>query len=222
MTDEIWSQVDEYFDAALGGQDPVLEAALAESDGAGLPAIQVTPHEGRFLHLLARAVHARRILEIGTLGGYSTIWLARALATGGQLVTLEADEHHAEVARKNIERAGLGHVVDLRVGKALDTLPRVAGEGGEPFDFTFIDADKANIPAYFDWAIRLSRPGSLIVVDNVVRKGAVVDPSNDSADIQGIRRFIETLAAERRVIATALQTVGAKGYDGFAIALVQK
>ncbi len=220
MTDEIWNKVEDYLNTALGGSDPALEAALAASAEAGLPDIQVTPNEGRFLHLLARAVHAQRILEIGTLGGYSTIWLARALGEGGRLVTLEADAHHAEVAQRNIKREGVARVVDLRLGKALDTLPGIAAEGGDPFDFVFIDADKANIPAYFDWAVKLSRPGALIVVDNVVRKGAVVDPSNETEDVLGVRRFLERLSADRRVVVTALQTVGAKGHDGFALALV--
>ena len=200
--------------------DPALEAALAASAAAGLPAINVSPVQGKLLHLLARAIGARNVLEIGTLGGYSTIWLARALPDGGRLISLEADAKHAEVARANIARAGLEDKVEVRLGMALDLLPGLAAESREPFDFVFIDADKPNNAAYFDWALKLSRPGSIIVVDNVVRDGDVIDAASDSPTVQGVRRFLERLAAEPRVSATAIQTVGTKGYDGFAIALV--
>jgi predicted O-methyltransferase YrrM len=176
--------------------------------------------QGKLLHLLARSIGARNVLEIGTLGGYSTIWLARALPDGGRLISLEADPRHAEVARANIARAGLDTRVEVRLGMALNLLPELAAEGGPPFDFVFIDADKPNNAAYFDWALKLSRPGSIIVVDNVVRDGDVIDAVSDSPTVQGVRRFLERLAVEPRVSATAIQTVGTKGYDGFAIALV--
>jgi predicted O-methyltransferase YrrM len=220
MTEERWTAVDRYLGDLLASDDPVLEAALAASAAAGLPAINVSPVQGKLLHLLARAIGARNVLEIGTLGGYSTIWLARALPEGGRLISLEADARHAEVARANIARAGLQAVVEVRLGMALDTLPELAAEGREPFDFVFIDADKPNNAAYFDWALKLSRPGSIIVVDNVVRDGDVIDADSDSSTVQGVRRLLERIAAEPRVSATAIQTVGAKGYDGFAIALV--
>jgi predicted O-methyltransferase YrrM len=220
MTEERWTAVDRYLGDLLASDDHVLEAALAASAVAGLPAINVSPVQGKLLHLLARAIGARNVLEIGTLGGYSTIWLARALPDGGRLISLEADARHAEVARANIARAGLQAVVEVRLGMALDTLPELAAEGREPFDFVFIDADKPNNAAYFDWALTLSRPGSIIVVDNVVRDGDVIDADSDSSTVQGVRRLLERIAAEPRVSATAIQTVGAKGYDGFAIALV--
>ena len=220
MTQELWTSVDEYIQGLLVPSDPALDAALASSSTAGLPAIHVAPNQGKLLHLLARIQGARSILEIGTLGGYSTIWLARALAPGGKVITLEADPQHAAIARANVARAGLAGVVDVRVGRALDTLPQIAREGLGPFDLFFIDADKANIPHYFRWALDLSRPGSLIVVDNVVRGGAVLDDASDDLNVQGVRRFNEIVAAERRVSATAIQTVGSKGYDGFALALV--
>jgi predicted O-methyltransferase YrrM len=220
MTEEHWTAVDRYLGDLLASDDPALEAALAASAAAGLPAINVSPVQGKLLHLLARAIGARNVLEIGTLGGYSTIWLARALPDGGRLISLEADARHAEVARANIARAGLQAVVEVRLGMALDTLPELAAEGREPFDFVFIDADKPNNAAYFDWALKLSRPGSIIVVDNVVRDGDVIDADSDSSTVQGVRRLLERIAAEPRVSATAIQTVGAKGYDGFAIVLV--
>lgn len=215
-----WDAVDAYICDRLVPSDPALDAALAASAAAELPAINVAPNQGKLLQLLAQSLGACRILEIGTLGGYSTIWLARALPADGRLVTLEADPKHADVARRNIANAGLSDIVDLRVGPALDTLPPVADEGLDPFDLIFIDADKENIPAYFDWALRLSRRGSLIIVDNIVRGGAVADAHSDDPRIQGVRRFNELLAAEPRVSATAIQTVGSKGYDGFAIVLV--
>ncbi|MBO0700679.1 MAG: O-methyltransferase, partial [Zavarzinella sp.] len=188
--------------------------------GAGLPAIHVAPNQGKLLHLLARIHGARNILEIGTLGGYSTIWLARALPPGGRLVTLESELKHADIARDNIARAGLSEVVELLLGPALETLPRLAREGRGPFDLIFIDADKPSYPDYLGWALKLSRRGSLIIADNVVRKGAVADPANTDPVVRGVRRFNERLATEPRVSATAIQTVGSKGYDGFAIALV--
>lgn len=222
MTQDQWTTVDDYLTQTLVGEDDALIGAVRESERAGLPAIQVAPNQGKLLHLLARMIGARSILEIGTLGGYSTIWMARALPAGGRLVTLEADPKHAEVARANFARAGLAGVIDLRLGRALDTLPKLAAEGLGPFDLFFIDADKPSIPEYFDWALRLSHPGSLILVDNVVRKGAVADAASDDPNVQGVRRFNERVAREPRVSATTLQTVGVKGYDGIAFALVVK
>jgi predicted O-methyltransferase YrrM len=220
MAQDQWTAVDRYLTDLLVPPDDALEAALQDSAAAGLPAINVSPNQGKLLHLLARLQGARIILEIGTLGGYSTIWLARALPVGGRLVTLESDAKHAEVARANIARAGLADVVELRLGPALEKLPQLAAEGSGPFDLIFIDADKPSYPDYLAWALRLSRRGSLIVADNVVRKGAVLDPASDDPRVQGARRFNEVLAAEPRVSATAIQTVGSKGYDGFALALV--
>ena len=217
MSSRLWHEVDSYITDTLVQPDAALAAALEASDAAGLPQINVSPAHGKLLWLLARLQNARRILEVGTLGGYSTIWLARGLAAGGRLITLEALEKHAAVARSNLERAGVSKVVDVRVGQALATLPTVK-EG--PFDLAFIDADKQNNAEYFAWALKLSRPGSLIVIDNVVREGAVIDARSRDAAVQGVRRLNQLMAAERRVAATALQTVGAKGYDGFAIALV--
>ncbi len=219
MTEELWTAVDRYFGDLLVAADPALDEALADSAAAGLPAINVSPVQGKLLHLLARAIGARNVLEIGTLGGYSTIWLARALPDGGRVISLEADPRHAEVARANIARAGLDDRVEVRLGMALDLLPELA-ERAEPFDFVFIDADKPNNAAYFDWALKLSRAGTIIVVDNVVRGGEVIAAASDSPTVQGVHRFLERLAAEPRVSATAIQTVGGKGYDGFAIALV--
>lgn len=217
---ERWTAVDRYLTDLLVPADAALAATLEESARAGLPPIAVSPTEGKLLHLLARVHGAREILEIGTLGGYSTIWLARALPPGGRLVTLELDPAHAEVARANVARAGLADVVEVRVGPALETLPRLAAEGRGPFDLVFLDADKGGYPAYLAWALRLTRRGSLIVADNVVRDGAVIDPASEDPNVLGVRRFLELLAAEPRVSATAVQTVGGKGYDGFAIALV--
>jgi predicted O-methyltransferase YrrM len=220
MSQELWSAVDSYIGSLFVPQDDVLRAALQASEAAGLPPINVSPAQGKLLQLLARVQGARSILEIGTLGGYSTIWLARALPRGGRLITLEADPKHIEVARANIARAGLGDVVELRFGRALDTLPQLAAENRGPFDFIFIDADKPGYPDYFAWALKLSRPGSLIIADNVIRKGAVIDPAHEDPRVQGVRRFNDVLAGEPRVSATVIQTVGSKGYDGFAIALV--
>jgi predicted O-methyltransferase YrrM len=220
MTQDVWDAVDDYFNSLFLRSDEALDAALEASAAAELPAIQVAPNQGKLLHILARLQGARRILEIGTLGGYSTIWLARALPPDGRLVTLEADPHHARVARANIGHAALSDIVDLRLGPALDTLPRLATEDPTPFDLVFIDADKENTPEYFAWALRLTRRGSVIIVDNVARKGAVVDAASTDECVRGMRRFAELLAAEPRVSATAIQTVGSKGYDGFVIALV--
>jgi predicted O-methyltransferase YrrM len=216
MTDDQWGAVDHYFDGAFTPADPALSAALKASEAGGLPAIQVSAAQGKQLHLLARSIRARRILEVGTPGGYSTIWLARALPPDGELITLEVDPHHADVARGNIATAGLADRVEVRVGPALETLPGVAG----PFDFVFIDADKPNNAGYFAHALRLSRPGTVIIVDNVVRNGAVVDVSSGDAAVQGTRRLVEAVAAEPRVSATAIQTVGTKGYDGYLLAVV--
>ena len=218
MSQAQWTLVDDYIDGQLVPQDEALLAALADSAAAGLPAIAVSPSQGKFLNLMARLQGARSILEIGTLGGYSTIWLARALPDGGRLVSLEVNPHHAAVARANLRRAGLDAIVTVRDGPALDTLPELAGQA--PFDFIFVDADKPNNPSYFDWALALSRPGSVLVFDNVVRKGAILDPDSDDPGVAGVRRLYERMAASPRVTATAFQTVGAKGYDGFAVALV--
>jgi predicted O-methyltransferase YrrM len=215
-----WTAVDRYITDLLVPADAALDAALQTSAAAGLPPHHVSPSLGKLLLLLARVQGARRILEIGTLGGYSTIWLARALPPDGRLVTLEVDPRHAEVARANIARAGLAGVVDLRLGRALDTLRQLAAERGGAFDLIFIDADKASNPEYFAWALDLSRRGTLIIADNVVRNGAVIAAASEDPNVRGVRRFNELLAAEPRVSATAIQTVGSKGYDGFAIALV--
>ena len=220
MTEDRTKEVDQYLGALMAPHDPALEGALAASTAGGLPEIQVSPALGKFLHLLGRLQKARAILEIGTLGGYSTIWLARALAPGGRVVTLEFDPKHAEVARANFARAGLADSIEVHVGRAIDTLPRLAAEGRGPFDLVFIDADKASNPDYFSWALRLTRPGSLILIDNVVRDGRVTEASSAEPDIQGTRRALEMMAADPRVTATAIQTVGVKGWDGFAIALV--
>jgi predicted O-methyltransferase YrrM len=221
MTQEQWTAVDRYITDMLVPPDAALDAALDASTTAGLPQINVAPNQGKLLQLLARTRDARRILEIGTLGGYSTIWLGRALPPppAGHLITLESDPTHAAVARRNIERAGLASLVDVRLGAALETLPRLAAEGTGPFDVIFIDADKENIPAYFEWALELAAPHGLIIVDNVIRDGAVIDDASDDARVQGVRRFNELLRAESRVSATTIQTVGSKGYDGFTIAL---
>nr|WP_202553828.1 O-methyltransferase [Streptomyces sp. SID4936] len=215
-----WTEVDDYFNGLLVGPDEALDAAVENSDAAGLPAIQVAANQGKLLNLLARLQGARTVLEIGTLGGYSTIWLARALPEGGRVVTLEADPAYAEVARANIERAGFADVVEIRVGRALDTLPELAAEGHGPFDVVFIDADKPSNPDYLAWSLKLTRPGSLIIADNVVRDGEVVDGTSDDPKVQGVRRFTELVAAEPTLTATALQTVGSKGYDGLMMALV--
>jgi predicted O-methyltransferase YrrM len=220
MSQELWTAVDHYISEALITADPVLDVALAASDKAGLPAIAVTPNQGKLMMILARAIGARTILELGSLGGYSTIWLARALPADGRLVTLEFDPRHAEVARANLTRAGLTDKVEVRVGKALETLPQLAAEGLGPFDFIFIDADKGNYPGYLEWAVKLSRPGTLIIADNVIRDGTVLDADNPEPSVQGVRRMNEIIAVEPRLCATAIQTVGSKGHDGFMIAMV--
>jgi len=212
-----WAAVDNYFDGLLATPDESLRAALQENEASGLPAHDVSATQGKMLSLFARMVGARRILEIGTLGAYSTIWLARSLPAGGELITIELDETHAETARRNIERAGLTGIVDLHVGKALDILPRLEG----PFDLIFIDADKPNNPQYIRWALELSRPGTVIVGDNVVRGGAVVDAASEDANVKGVREFLQFIAQEPRLDATAIQTVGEKGWDGFSLAIVR-
>jgi predicted O-methyltransferase YrrM len=220
MNQEQWTAVDRYTTEMLVPPDAVLDAAVEASNAAGLPQIAVAPNQGKLLHLLARAHGARKILEIGTLGGYSTIWLARALPPGGRLITLEIDKKHADVARANIARAGLTSVVDVRLDPALETLPRLAAERAGPFDMTFIDADKPNIPSYFEWSLKLAAPGGLIVVDNVIRDGAVIDEASTDASVKGVRRLNELLRAEPRVSATTIQTVGSRGYDGFTLVVV--
>ena len=218
QTDALWTEIDAYIDDCFVPGDDTLDAALTASRAAGLPRINVAPNQGKLLMLLAQAISARRILEIGTLGGYSTIWLARGLAPGGKLVTLEANPKCAEIARGNIARAGFGEMVEIRVGKAIDTLPGLASDA--PFDLIFIDADKEGTPGYFQWAVKLARQGALIVVDNVVREGAILDTSGEDSSVQGMRRFFELAATDPRVSGTAIQTVGAKGHDGLAILLV--
>ena len=220
MKNAQWKAVDRYLNDLLLPADAILDAALEANRAAGLPAIDVSPLQGKLLQLLVRSQGARRILEIGTLGGYSTICLARALPPGGRLITLEYEPKHATVARANIARAGLADAVEVRVGRAQDTLPKVAAEGRGPFDMIFIDADKPGYSDYFAWAVKLSRRGTLIIADNVVRDGEVIDPNSGDAMVQGIQRFYEALAAESRVSATTIQTVGAKGYDGFTIAVL--
>ena len=220
MNRDLWQAVDAYVSETTVGRDSALEAALKANAAAGLPSIDVSAPQGKLIHLLARMSGARKILEIGTLGGYSTIWLARALPDDGRLVTLEWSARHAEVARQNVARAGLSARVEIRTGAALETLPKIEAEGLGPFDFVFIDADKANNAAYLEWALRLSRPGTAIVVDNVVRDGEVVDARSTDSDVVGVRRMFELIAREPRLSATAIQTVGAKGWDGFVLAVV--
>jgi predicted O-methyltransferase YrrM len=217
---EVWSRVEAFTTGLLSPADQALTGALEASAAAGLPAIQVSPADGKLLHILAHLQGAKAILEIGTLGGYSTIWLARGLAEGGHLISLEVDAKHAHVARENIVRAGLAAVAEVRIGDALQTLPLLVAEGRGPFDLVFIDADKPNNPRYFEWALKLTRPGSLIIVDNVVRDGAVADASSSDPNIVGTRKLLEQIGAEKRVSCTVIQTVGSKGYDGFAVALV--
>ncbi len=217
---ELWTAVDKYFGDLLAPSDAVLEATTRANRKAKLPAIDVSPLQGKFLQVLVRIVQPQRVLEIGTLGGYSTICMARALPKGGRIVTLEYEPRHAEVARANLRRARLLNRVDIRVGAALDTLPLLHSSGAGPFDFIFIDADKGNNPHYLEWAVKLSRPGTVIVVDNVVRDGAVVDARSKDPDIRGTRRMTELMAANPRLSATVLQNVGVKGYDGFAMAVV--
>jgi predicted O-methyltransferase YrrM len=220
MSESLFAAVDTYLSQTLIAADPVLAAALKSHADASLPPINVTPTLGKFLHLQARAIRAQRILEIGTLGGYSTIWLARALPPTGKLITLEYDPKHAEVARKNFQRADLANQIEIMIGAALDTLPQLAAQNPPAFDLIFIDADKKNNPHYLQWALKLSHPGSLIIVDNVVRDGAVINADSNDPDIRGIRQFLTDLASNPRVSATALQTIDGKGHDGFSLALV--
>lgn len=221
MTQEQWSKVDAYFCEQWVESDAALSEALSASSEAGLPAINVAPNQGKLLALLARIRGARRILEVGTLGGYSTVWMARALPSDGRLITLELDPKHARVAQSNLERAGVADRVEVRVGRALDSLARLVSEGEAPFDLVFIDADKQSIPEYFQYSLQLTVPGSVIVVDNVVRRGAVIDSESSDPNVLGVRRFSELLGKTPNVSATALQTVGSKGYDGFALIYVQ-
>ncbi len=218
MADKIWAAVDQYFLGKIIGQDAMLEEAQRVAEAAGLPPISVTAAQGKLLHLLVRMHGARKVLEIGTLAGYSTIWMARALPPGGKLISLECEPRHAEIARSNIEQAGVSALVEVRVGLALKTLPMLESEG--PFDRVFIDADKQNNAEYFRWALRLSRPGGVIIVDNVVREGKVADPDSTDENVLGARRVVDLIAAEPRVSATAIQTVGGKSYDGFLLAVV--
>ena len=222
MTDQTtWNRVDDYLGEKLLGSDDALESALAASDEAGLPAIAVSPLQGRLLELIARSIGARKVLEIGTLGGHSTICLGRAVGPDGRVISLEYEPRHAEVARGSIAAAGLAEVVQVRVGRALDLLPGVLADGIGPFDLVFIDADKTSNADYVDWSIRLARPGTVIIVDNVVRDGRIADPSNTSADVRGTRRMFDLLESNDRLDATAIQTVGSKGYDGFVYAVVR-
>ena len=218
---DAWDAVDAYFTRTLVAPDGVLEAAMKANAEAGLPAIDVAPNQGKFLHVLALARGARRILEIGTLGGYSTIWMARALPAGGRLVTLEFEPKHAKVAQANLNRAGLGGMVEIRVGAAADSLEQLQREGAQPFDMIFIDADKPNNAVYLEWALKLAKPGTLIVVDNVVRDGEIADAGSDDPAIQGTRSMFAKMGKEPRLVGTAIQTVGSKGYDGFAMAVVR-
>ena len=220
MIQDQWNAVDKYFSELFAPADPALDAALQATSDAGMPLINVAPNQGKLLYLLARAHGARRILEIGTLAGYSTIWLARALAPGGQVITLEIDPRHAEVARANLARAGLADVVEVQLGSAHTRLPQLIENGAGPFDMVFIDADKPSTPDYLAWVLQLTRPGSLILIDNVVRDGAISDPASSDASVLGVQRALAMLADDPRIVATALQTVGSKGYDGLAFALV--
>jgi predicted O-methyltransferase YrrM len=217
-THDLWTAVDRYLEDMLAPSDQALDAALQDSATAGLPAIGVSPMQGRLLHLLARAIGARRILEIGTLGGYSAIWLGRALPEGGRMITLEIDAKHAAIATANLARAGLGDRVEVRLGAALDSVAQLTAQGEGPFDLIFIDADKESIPAYLDASLRLARPGGLIIVDNVVRGGALADPNSEDPRVRGVQRLHEILR-ERRLTASTMQTVGVKGYDGLTIIL---
>jgi predicted O-methyltransferase YrrM len=222
MSQDLWNAVDTYVVDRIIGHDPILDAALDAANAAGLPAISVSPAQGKLLYLLARLQGSRNILEVGTLAGYSTIWLARAMPRYGRLVTLELDPKHAAVARENIVRAGFGDVVDVRVGPALDQLTEMTRGKEVPYDFVFIDADKKNIPAYFELSLKLSKPGTVIVVDNVVREGKLADEGSDDESVQAVRRLHDVISQERRVSATTIQTVGAKGYDGLTIVLVHE
>ncbi|CAN5235219.1 O-methyltransferase [soil metagenome] len=221
MSDQAqWTAVDDYLNGKLVAEEAVLTAALRASTDAGLSPINVAPNQGKLLHILALSIGAHRILEVGTLGGYSTIWMARALPADGRLISLEIDPRAAETARSNIARAGLSHLVEVRLGRALDLLPVLAGEIAEPFDLCFIDANKSDNAAYFDWSLKMTRPGGLIIIDNVVRHGRVIDAGNPDPNILGVRALMDRMAVEPRITATAIQTVGSKGYDGLAIARV--
>ena len=220
MAEDVWAAVDRYYTDAIVQPSHALEAALKDSAEAGLPPISVSPLQGKLLHIFAKILGAKRVLEVGTLGGYSTIWLASALPRDGKLVSLELERKHAEVARKNIERAGLGKLVEIRLGKAIETMPALFSDDEGPFDLIFLDADKKGNPDYFRWAVKLSRKGSLIIIDNVVRDGAVIDEKSKDENVKGVRMLNKVIAAEKRVAATAIQTVGSKGYDGFTVALV--
>ena len=220
MTD-LWTAVDDYLETKLLPEDPVLLECLRASAAAGLPEIQVSPVQGKLLHLLAKSIGARRILEVGTLGGYSATWLGRALPPDGRMVTLELEPKHAEVARANLARAGLSDRVEVRLGPALDSLPRVEAERVGPFDLVFLDADRPNGPAYLDWAVRLGHVGTVIVVDNVVRHGEVVNPANHDPVVEGVRKLVDAVRSDQRLSATALQTVGRKGHDGLLLARVE-
>lgn len=220
MAEKVWQDVDSYYEDLFGLSDPVMEKVLAMSDAGGLPAIQVSPLQGRLLMMLAQMHSARRVLEVGTLGGYSTIWLARALPPDGRLVTLEFEPRHADVARANIAHAGFSAQVEVRLGKAADSLAAMIAAEEAPFDLIFLDADKQGYPAYLEASLKLIRPGGVIVADNMVRKGAVVDAESGDASVRGVRQFNEIVAREKRLCATAIQTVGEKGYDGFVIARV--
>lgn len=220
-TQKMWTEVDEYFGDHLLKSDAALDAILAANRKAGLPPIDVTPLQGKFLELLVRMSSARRVLEIGMLGGYSTAWMARALPSDGRVISLELEQRHADIARKNLESVNLSHRVEIRVGRAADSLQKLVAEKAAPFDLIFIDADKAGYPDYLDWSLKLSRPGTVIVADNVVREGAVIDPKSADPNVQGVRRFTEKLAAEPRLTATALQTVSSKKHDGLILAAVR-
>ena len=220
MTQATWTAVDEYLNAKLIGPDPVLDEALARNAEGGLPAFDVAPNQGKLLHLLARMSGAKRILEIGTLGGYSTIWLARALPAEGKLITLESEAKHAHIAAQNMERARLSHLVDIRLGPAIESLRQLVSEAAAPCDLVFIDADNPNNPAYLEWSLKLSRPGTVLVADNVIREGAIVEARSSDAKVVGVQQFFDLLAGKPHLSATAVQTVGSKGYDGFALAIV--
>ncbi|WP_078381668.1 O-methyltransferase [Sutcliffiella halmapala] len=216
-----WEEVDQYIEEKLLKYDSILNNVLENNSNAGLPPIDVAPNQAMFLHILAKMKGAKRILEIGTLGGYSTIWLARALPVGGKLITLEFEQRHAEVATSNIEKAGLLDLVEIRIGAALDTLAKLEVEGVEPFDFIFIDADKENNAKYLEWSLKLAKVGTVIIGDNVVRAGEVTNSANTDSRIEGVRHFFDALSKEDRILTTAIQTVGSKGYDGFSISIVQ-
>ena len=220
MAEDLWTDVDQYFSDKLLPKDPILESAAEAAEKAGLPPIAISPNQGKFLQLLSQIIGAQSILELGTLAGYSTIWLARGMRPGGRLITVEVDPKHADVAKSNISRAGLKDAVEVRLGSALGVLPQLFAEKRGPFDLIFIDADKENIPDYFEWSMKLSHPGTLIIVDNVVRDGAVIDANSPDPRIEGVRKFVDLLAAESRASGTTIQTVGIKGYDGFAMVLV--